>query len=115
MTLLLEFIRPHGWLPLFALLIVNCIVSYRFGGRGLSGMLVVCGVAYGMLDAAWIEAEMSRPGWDGTPDRDAIFLLGMFLRIFFLSTLLFLSFAVTLYTSSLFYVPSLPDSEQHDG
>jgi hypothetical protein len=36
------------------------------------------------VDVAWIHYEMSRPGWDGTPDMDIVFAIGLFARMGFL-------------------------------
>ena len=40
------------------------------------------------LDVAWIRNEMNKPGWDGTPDMDIVFHLGMLFRIIVINTLL---------------------------
>ena len=88
MPLILEFVRPHGWLPLVAMLLVNHGLSYRFGGRVLLITIPVLGLVYGMLDFAWIREEMAKPEWDGAPDQDAVFLIGMMLRVLIGSMLL---------------------------
>src|SRR5690348_5436316 len=49
----------------------------------LIGYLAVAVIMY-QVDVAWIRYEMSRPGWDGEPDRDLIFALGLFSRMSFL-------------------------------
>jgi hypothetical protein len=37
------------------------------------------------VDVAWIRYEMSKPGWDGTPDMEIVFAIGMMVRIGFMS------------------------------
>ena len=39
-------------------------------------------------DMQWIETEMRRSGWDGTPDMDAGFFLGVLMRILLVNTVL---------------------------
>lgn len=51
------------------------------------GHLVVGGII-AFLDILWIHSEMSKPGWDGTPDMDIVFDIGMLIRIFLVNTLL---------------------------
>jgi hypothetical protein len=51
------------------------------------GHLVVVGIVY-FLDVRWIQSEMSKPGWDGTPDMDIVFAIGMFIRVFLVNTAL---------------------------
>ena len=51
------------------------------------GHLVVAGTIY-YLDVRWIRSEMSKPGWDGTPDMDIVFAIGMFIRIILVNTVL---------------------------
>jgi len=94
--LLLEFIRPHGWLALIAMLLVNGALCYRFGGRALFVTIPIVGIAYGLLDAAWIREEMAKPGWDGQPDQDAVFFLGVILRCVFAAAMLFGSFVTAM-------------------
>lgn len=99
MTLLLDIVRPHGWLPLVALLTLNCVIYYRYAGRGLFVMMIATGIMYALLDNSWVDREMARPDWDGTPDRDAVFLLGSFLRVFAISAMMFVTFGLTLLAS----------------
>ena len=51
------------------------------------GHLVVGAIVF-FLDIRWIQAEMSRLGWDGTPDMDFVFDIGMLIRIFLVNTVL---------------------------
>ena len=49
--------------------------------------LVIAGIIY-IRDVTLIQAEMNKPGWDGAPDMDLIFALGVFSRIFFVNLVL---------------------------
>ncbi len=88
MPLLLEFVRPHGWVALISMLLINGAFCYRFGGRVLFMTIPLLGIVYVVLDVAWIRQEMARTDWNGTPDQDAVFFLGILLRAFIGSMLL---------------------------
>lgn len=47
------------------------------------------------LDIQWIRSEMAEPDWDGAPDMDIIFMIGMLLRIGLITTLLFIVYFVS--------------------
>ncbi len=112
MPLLLEFVRPHGWLALIAMLVMNGALCYRFGGRVLFVTVPLLGMVYSMLDVAWIRQEMARPDWDGMPDQDAVFIVGMLLRAFIGSMLLFGSCLVgVLIANSVREAPCASDPE----
>ena len=49
---------------------------------------VLIAVVVAALDVQWIQAEMHRPGWDGQPDQDFIFVIGMIIRIVLVNTFL---------------------------
>ncbi len=100
MTILLEFLRPHGWLALAAMLFINGAICYRFGGRTLFFTIPVVVIAYWILDIGWIRSEIAKPGWDGVPDQDAVFILGMMLRGVVAAMALFLSFVVAAFLSN---------------
>jgi hypothetical protein len=61
----------------------------RFGGLpGLFlGHFVIAGIIV-CLDVLWIRSEMSKPGWNGVPDMDFVFHLGMLFRIVMINTVL---------------------------
>jgi hypothetical protein len=40
------------------------------------------------IHCAWIEHEMRRPGWDGEPDMDGIFAIGMITLVLFVNMVL---------------------------
>ena len=52
----------------------------------LGHLLVVVILFY--LDVRWIQAEMNKPDWNGTPDMDLIFDIGVLVRAFLINTLL---------------------------
>ncbi len=57
--------------------------------RGIIAGHVMIAIAIAMLDVRWIQAEMHRPGWDGQPDQDFVFAIGVFIRVVLVNALLF--------------------------
>ena len=51
-------------------------------GQVLIAVLVMCS------DIAWIQREMHKPGWDGQPDQDAVFMVGVLIRIILINVCL---------------------------
>jgi hypothetical protein len=44
------------------------------------GHIVITMIVFG-LDVQWVQTEMHRPGWDGLPDQDGVFMIGSVVRI----------------------------------
>lgn len=71
-------------------LFVAIAVLAGYFGR-LPGILaghVVTAVLIAALDVSWIQSEMAAPGWDGSPDQDFGFLIGVVLRILLINAFL---------------------------
>lgn len=51
------------------------------------GHLLVAAIIAG-LDVAWIQGEMHKPGWNGDPDQDGIFLIGWLIRVVLINSVL---------------------------
>lgn len=73
------------WLALAAIAFVFARLG-RFWGIIAGHVLIAVIVA--ALDEQWIQAEMRRPGWDGQPDRDFVFSIGVVIRVVLVNTLL---------------------------
>jgi hypothetical protein len=82
------------------MLLVNGALCYRFGGRTLFVTIPIVGIVYGFLDAAWIDAEMAKPDWDGQPDQDAVYFIGVILRSLFAAAMLLGSFVTAIWLSN---------------
>ncbi|MBN2473253.1 MAG: hypothetical protein JXB62_01495 [Pirellulales bacterium] len=72
-------------------LVFACVVygAARYGGAGFvpfAHFAVVVVVVF--LDLRSIDAEMSKPGWNGIPDRDFLFCIGMAMRIVVINVVL---------------------------
>ncbi len=57
--------------------VAACFVRVR--GILLGHLLVAIAVA--TLDVRWVRTEMGKPGWDGQPDQDIVFAIGVLLRV----------------------------------
>jgi hypothetical protein len=51
------------------------------------GHIIIAMVVFS-LDVDWVQAEMHRPGWDGLPDMDGVFMIGAVFRIILINTAL---------------------------
>lgn len=74
-------LASYGFAPwlLFASITIAC--AYLLGQSGiLLGQLLVA-MAVIFFDVRWIQSEMRNPDWDGVPDQDIIFYIGVLLRI----------------------------------
>ena len=60
----------------------HCVLRFRFlpWWGILLGQFVVAAIV-GWQDVEWVQAEMRKPGWDGAPDLDVIFAIGLLIRI----------------------------------
>jgi len=62
---------------------ISVAVLFAYFGKGLgiiAGHLVIA-VLVGVFDVIWIQSIMAQPGWEGDPDQDIVFMLGVLLRI----------------------------------
>ncbi len=74
-----------GWL----LFVAVAFCGARFGGwLGIIGGHILVAVIIAYLDIRRIQAVMSAPGWNGVPDMDLVFEIGLLLRIVLVNTLL---------------------------
>lgn len=60
--------------------------NYGFWGL-LLGFMANTGLTV-VSDLIWIQGEMSKPDWDGTPDQDFVFAIGVMIRIFLVNFLM---------------------------
>lgn len=76
---------PIVWLAFVAI----AFGAGRFLGWGsvIFGHFLVAGLVT-FLDVQWIQEEMRRPGWDGLPDMDFVFYIGLLIRIVLINTVL---------------------------
>ena len=49
---------------------------------------IVIAIAVAVLDVQWIQSEIHKPGWIGQPDQDIVFMIGIFLRVILINTVL---------------------------
>ncbi len=69
---------------------ISVAVLFAYFGKGLgiiAGHLVIA-VLVGVFDVIWIQSIMAHPGWEGDPDQDIVFMLGVLLRIVLVNTAL---------------------------
>ena len=67
---------------------ITLLVTWRFGLWGLVLGQVLVAVVIVVLDVKWILTEIRRPGWDGLPDMDIVFQIGVGFRIVLINSVL---------------------------
>jgi hypothetical protein len=72
-----------AWLVFITIAFLAAYLS-RFWGIIAGHILIALIVA--ALDLHWIHAEMRKPGWDGQPDQDIVFTIGLLIRIILINT-----------------------------
>lgn len=78
----------YGFLWWSVFIAIAATTFWRGGCLGMFAGWLAVAVIIVILDAVWIRGEMSSPGWDGIPDQDAIFMLGVLVRVFLVNVLL---------------------------
>jgi hypothetical protein len=78
----------YGVLPwgLFVAIAFGAAYLLRVPGIFLGHVFVAIAVV--VFDLQWIQFEMRKPGWDGQPDQDFVFMIGVMLRILLINTVL---------------------------
>lgn len=71
----------YEWIFWLVFIGLTFIASYRIGWIGFLLSLCLLPWVVGFLDIQWIQQEMNKPDWDGTPDMDIIFYFGVIVRI----------------------------------
>jgi hypothetical protein len=64
-------------------------VAARFWGLlGMFAGHIVVALTVTFLDVRWVQAAMHAPNWDGTPDMDIVFTIGLLIRIMLINIIL---------------------------
>jgi hypothetical protein len=73
----------------WSIFVSTTLVAAYFGrGWGIVAAHVAVAFMILWLDVRWIRAEMDAPGWDGVPDIDIVFQIGILLRVVLINTVL---------------------------
>jgi hypothetical protein len=78
----------YGAWPWVLFVAIAFVAAYLLRGPGIFLGHVLIAIAVVVFDVQWIQSEMRKPGWDGQPDQDFAFLIGMLLRILLINTVL---------------------------
>lgn len=76
-----------GWWWIAFVGLVFCAARYTPWLCIALAFLIVAALVF-YLNASWIEEEMTKPGWNGSPDLDIVFLLAVLFRIALVSIIL---------------------------
>ena len=88
-VLRLAFFEMLSYGPAWLGFVAVAFLAARFAGLlgVLLGHLLVA-LAVAALDVQWVQAEMRKPGYDGQPDQDFVFMIGVLVRVILVNTLL---------------------------
>ena len=67
---------------------VTFAAARRFGGGGMLLGHILVAVFVSASDLYWIQSEMTKPEWSGSPDQDFVFHIGLFIRVLLVNTVL---------------------------
>lgn len=81
-------LMSYSLLNWMAFISVALLFAYFGRGMGIIAGHLVIAVLVGVFDVIWIQSIMAQPGWEGDPDQDIVFMLGMLLRIVLVNTAL---------------------------
>jgi hypothetical protein len=73
------------WL-LFVVIAFAC--AWALHGPGIFLGHIITAVAIATFDVQWIQSEMHKPEWNGQPDQDFVFMIGVVIRIILINTVL---------------------------
>lgn len=88
LKLMLLQLMSYSLLNWMAFISVAVLFAYFGKGLGIIAGHLVIAVLVGVFDVIWIQSIMAQPGWEGDPDQDIVFMLGMLLRIVLVNTAL---------------------------
>jgi len=74
-------ILSYGTSGLIFFALAASVPAYRLGWRGVPVGVALITVFIGVSDVWWIQSEMNKPDWSGTPDMDILFHFGLFGRV----------------------------------
>lgn len=77
--------EPQTWIAFVAI----AFFASRFGGLfGILASHAIVGIIVVLLDVRWITTEMHAPNWNGVPDMDFVFMVGVILRVLLVNAVL---------------------------
>jgi hypothetical protein len=88
LQLILLQLTSYGWIAWAVFVVVTILAAVARRVGVLVGAQILIAVIVTVLDVIWVQEEMRRPGWDGQPDQDLIFLLGVLVRVVMINSLL---------------------------
>lgn len=77
----LSQLLSYGVRPWLLFLIIASVAAYLLRAPGVFLGHLIVGGAVVILDVRWIQSETNEPGWDGLPDQDFVFIIGVVARI----------------------------------
>ncbi|WP_372370959.1 hypothetical protein [Candidatus Uabimicrobium sp. HlEnr_7] len=88
MLYLLLQVFTYGFFVWFLWIAISFCVAFYGGKIGVLFGHVVIGVFIVSCDLYWIQESMIKPDWNGVPDMDIIFCIGVVIRVIIVNSLL---------------------------
>jgi hypothetical protein len=81
-------LTAYGIVWWIAFAAVEFIAARLAGIWGIVAGHLLIAVVIAALDVQWVQSEMHKPGWNGQPDQDFVFVFSVLIRIILVNTLL---------------------------
>ena len=88
MTWLLYQLHSYSLFVWMIFLAITTIASFVGRGRGIIVGHIIIAILVMWLDVQWIQSEMAKPDWDGVPDQDIVFTIGVLIRVVLINAIL---------------------------
>lgn len=88
LLLILTDLPTYGILAWLGFVALAYVAARNVGGVGVIVGHVVLAMCIAWIDVRWVEQAMDQPGWDGVPDLDGLFVIGVLMRVVLINTLL---------------------------
>ncbi len=88
MTWLLYQLLSYSRLVWLLFMAITAVASFVGRGWGIIIGHIAIATLVIWLDLRWVQSEIARPDWDGAPDQDIVFIIGVLIRVVLINALL---------------------------
>ncbi|WP_037253119.1 MULTISPECIES: hypothetical protein [Rhodopirellula] len=88
MTWLLYQLLSYSLLLWLLFVAITGIASFVGRGWGIMIGHIAIALLVIWLDAQWVQSEIAKPDWDGAPDQDIVFIIGVLIRVVLINAML---------------------------
>ena len=88
MTWLLYQLLSYSLLVWLLFVAITAIASFVGRGWGIIIGHIAIALLAMWLDVQWVQSEIAKPDWDGAPDQDIVFIIGVLIRVVLINAIL---------------------------